>query len=78
MTTAWEIKTRLNKLGKNVEFIGTGQTGILLSDGVAIDAVISDFVAGEVENLIDRKIKKETDWLLLRVKGPYPIMHILA
>ena len=44
MTTAWEIKTRLNKLGKNVEFIGTGQTGILLSDGVAIDAVVSDFV----------------------------------
>ena len=31
---------------KNVEFIGTGQTGILLSDGVAIDAVVSDFVAG--------------------------------
>ena len=35
MTTAWEIKTRLSALNKNVKFIGTGQTGILLSDGVA-------------------------------------------
>ena len=69
MTTAWEIKTRLNKLGKNVEFIGTGQTGILLSDGVAIDAVVSDFVSGEVENLIERKIKKETDLVIIEGQG---------
>ena len=69
MTTAWEIKTRLNKLGKNVEFIGTGQTGILLSDGVAIDAVVSDFMSGEVENLIDNKIKKETDLFIVEGQG---------
>ena len=69
MTTAWEIKTRLNKLGKNVEFIGTGQTGILLSDGVAIDAVVSDFVAGEVENLIDSKLKNEKDLFIVEGQG---------
>ena len=69
MTTAWEIKTRLNKLGKNVEFIGTGQTGILLSDGVAIDAVVSDFVSGEVENLIDSKLKNETDLFIVEGQG---------
>ena len=69
MTTAWEIKTRLNKLGKNVEFIGTGQTGILLSDGVAIDAVVSDFVAGEVENLIDNKLINETDLIIVEGQG---------
>ena len=69
MTTAWEIKTRLNKLGKNVEFIGTGQTGMLLSDGVAIDAVVSDFMSGEVENLIDSKIKKETDLFIVEGQG---------
>ena len=69
MTTAWEIKTRLNKLGKNVEFIGTGQTGILLSDGVAIDAVVSDFVSGEVENLIDSKLNNETDLFIIEGQG---------
>ena len=49
MTTAWEIKTRLSDLNKKVKFIGTGQTGILLSDGIAIDAVISDFMSGEID-----------------------------
>ena len=43
MTTAWEIKERLSAYNKNIEFIGTGQTGILLSKGVAIDAVVADF-----------------------------------
>ena len=54
MTTAWEIKERLSAYNKNIEFIGTGQTGILLSKGVAIDAVVADFMAGEVEYLIDK------------------------
>ncbi|MBC8344986.1 MAG: DUF1611 domain-containing protein [Candidatus Marinimicrobia bacterium] len=55
MTTGWEITQRLKKRGRKVEFIGTGQTGILLSgSGVPIDAVTADFMAGEIEHVIDQ------------------------
>ena len=69
MTTAWEIKTRLSNLNKKVKFIGTGQTGILLSDGIAIDAVISDFMSGEIENLIDTKVENDTDLIIVEGQG---------
>ena len=69
MTTAWEIKTRLSELNKKVKFIGTGQTGILLSDGIAIDAVISDFMSGEIENLIDTKVANDTDLIIVEGQG---------
>ena len=69
MTTAWEIKTRLSDLNKKVKFIGTGQTGILLSDGIAIDAVISDFMSGEIENLIDNKVENDTDLIIVEGQG---------
>ena len=69
MTTAWELSKRLKDRGRKIEFIGTGQTGILLSDGVAIDAVVSDFVAGEVENLIDSKLINETDLFIDEGQG---------
>lgn len=53
MTTAWEITLRLRERGKKIAFLGTGQTGILLGgSGVPIDAVVSDFMAGELEHHI--------------------------
>ena len=69
MTTAWEIKERLKAENKKVEFIGTGQTGILLSGGVAVDAVVADFMAGEIEYLIDKKIKNDTDLVVVEGQG---------
>jgi len=69
MTTAWEIKKRLSIFKKRVVFIGTGQTGKLLSDGIAIDAVIADFMAGEVENLIDTNINCDTDLVVVEGQG---------
>ena len=55
MTTAWELYQTLKKRDRKVEFVGTGQTGILLSgNGVPIDAVISDFMAGEMEYCLDQ------------------------
>ena len=69
MTTAWEIKKRLQAENKNVEFIGTGQTGILLSGGVAVDAVVADFMAGEIEHLIDKNIKDDTDLVVIEGQG---------
>ena len=69
MTVAWEITKSLKTKNKNVEFIGTGQTGILLSvNGVPIDAVVSDFMAGEIEYCLD-KLPKDTDLAIVEGQG---------
>ncbi len=69
MTTAWEITQRLRELGKKVAFLGTGQTGILLSGaGVPIDAVVSDFMAGEVEHHINT-ISSGMDLVIVEGQG---------
>ena len=69
MTTAWEVAQRLKDRGNKVEFIGTGQTGILLSgSGVPIDAVKADFMAGEIEKLID-KVPSDTELVIVEGQG---------
>ena len=69
MTTAWEVCKELNKRKWNVKFLGTGQTGILLSgNGVPIDAVVSDFMAGEIEHHLD-KFSKDTDLVIVEGQG---------
>ena len=69
MTTAWEICKELNKRKWNVKFLGTGQTGILLSgNGVPIDAVVSDFMAGEIEHHLD-KFSNNTDLVIVEGQG---------
>ena len=69
MTTAWEVSERLRSRGRKVEFIGTGQTGILLSGaGVPIDAVKADFMAGEIEHLID-KVSEDTELIIVEGQG---------
>jgi uncharacterized NAD-dependent epimerase/dehydratase family protein len=53
MTAALEIAQGAAARGWDARFIATGQTGIAVSGyGVAIDAVVSDFLAGAVEQLI--------------------------
>ena len=69
MTSAWEISRRLIDRGRKIEFIGTGQTGILLSgSGVPIDAVKADFMAGELEHLIDN-VPKDTELVIVEGQG---------
>ncbi len=69
MTSAWEISRRLIDRGRKIEFIGTGQTGILLSgSGVPIDAVKADFMAGEIEHLIDNT-PKDTELVIVEGQG---------
>jgi uncharacterized NAD-dependent epimerase/dehydratase family protein len=74
MTAAWELKRQLEKRGKNVAFIGTGQTGILLGGyGVAVDAIVSDFESGAIEAEIDRVFG---DIDLIVVEGQGSISHM--
>lgn len=69
MTTGWEIRQRLNQGGRNVQFLGTGQTGILLSGkGVPIDAVVGDFMAGEIEYALDQ-IEESADLVIVEGQG---------
>ena len=50
MFTALAIEKEMRGRGIKADFRATGQTGILIAgDGVSIDAVVSDFVAGAVE-----------------------------
>ena len=52
MYTALAIEKELRKQGAKADFRATGQTGILITgEGVSIDAVIADFIAGAVEVL---------------------------
>ena len=69
MTTAWELYQALKKRDRKVEFIGTGQTGILLSGkGIPIDAVVSDFMAGEIEYCLDQ-LPKNTELAVVEGQG---------
>ena len=74
MTTAWEISVHLKKRGWNAKFIGTGQTGILLGGGVPIDAVTGDFMAGEIEHIIDNT---SSDCDCIIVEGQGALTHML-
>ncbi|NRA19510.1 MAG: DUF1611 domain-containing protein [Oceanospirillaceae bacterium] len=52
MFTTLAIHQELQRRSINATFRATGQTGILIEgDGVPIDAIVSDFIAGAVEQL---------------------------
>lgn len=53
MTTTLEVLRELERRGREPAFAATGQTGILVSGwGIAVDAVVADFVAGAAETLV--------------------------
>lgn len=52
MYSALAINAELKRRGQNSTFRATGQTGILIEgSGIAVDAVVSDFLSGAVEVL---------------------------
>jgi uncharacterized NAD-dependent epimerase/dehydratase family protein len=53
MTVAMEVVGKLRERGLRAEFAATGQTGIMIEGrGIAVDAVVADFVAGAAECLV--------------------------
>ena len=55
MSTSIRLVEGLNEAGADAVFVPTGQTGIMIAGwGIAVDRVISDFVTGAAELLIER------------------------
>jgi uncharacterized NAD-dependent epimerase/dehydratase family protein len=53
MTAQLQLTKRLNAAGLRTRFVATGQTGIMIEGwGIAVDAVVSDFIAGAAERLV--------------------------
>ncbi|MBI5184232.1 MAG: DUF1611 domain-containing protein [Nitrospinae bacterium] len=71
LSTIYEIFQAFRKRGIPSNFIGTGQTGILLAggEGVPADAVVSDFLAGAVEAEIEKSDRKGVDFIFVEGQG---------
>ena len=70
MTTTLEIGHAAMKRGIAVEFVPTGQTGIVIAGwGICIDAVVSDFVAGASEQLVLEAAKRDPELILVEGQG---------
>ncbi|MGH7567712.1 MAG: DUF1611 domain-containing protein [Gemmatimonadales bacterium] len=53
MTAQLQLRDQLVKRGHRTSFVATGQTGIFIEGwGLAVDAVVADFIAGAAEQLV--------------------------
>ncbi len=76
MTTAVELNQTLNSLGVKSILVATGQTSLMQGAkyGVSIDALVSQFVIGEIENAIVQAFEQEKPDLIL-VEGQSAVGH---
>ena len=73
MTTQLQLRDALRVRGRRVAFAATGQTGILIEGrGIAVDAVVADFIAGAAERLT---VEAAEDADLVLVEGQGSIIH---
>jgi uncharacterized NAD-dependent epimerase/dehydratase family protein len=73
MTTQLQILDAVRAKGIRTSFAATGQTGILIEGrGIAVDAVVADFIAGAAESLVLQSAR-EADLVL--VEGQGSIIH---
>jgi uncharacterized NAD-dependent epimerase/dehydratase family protein len=73
MTTQLQILDALRARGIRTAFAATGQTGILIDGrGIAVDAVVADFIAGAAERLV---LECAQDADLVLVEGQGSIIH---
>ena len=69
MTVALELDREANNRGLNSAFVATGQTGIMISNnGLPVDRINSDFVAGMVEEMVIDFTNKH-DWVFVEGQG---------
>ncbi len=69
MTAQLQITQQLNDRGIRTRFVATGQTGIMIEGwGIAVDAVVADFIAGAAEWLV-LEGSKDADIVLVEGQG---------
>ena len=73
MTAQLQLARKLNQTGLRTRFVATGQTGIMIEGwGIAVDAVVADFVAGAAERLV---LEGSVDADVVLVEGQGSINH---
>jgi uncharacterized NAD-dependent epimerase/dehydratase family protein len=73
MTATCELDLEARRRGLRSVFVPTGQTGIAIAGwGIAVDAVVSDFLAGAAERLV---VEGAEQGDLLWVEGQGAILH---
>jgi uncharacterized NAD-dependent epimerase/dehydratase family protein len=74
MTVSLELDLEARRRGLRSVFVPTGQTGIAIAGwGIAVDAVVADFIAGAAERLVIEGAERGGD--LLWVEGQGSIIH---
>jgi uncharacterized NAD-dependent epimerase/dehydratase family protein len=69
MTVALELDRESSNRGLSSAFVATGQTGIMISGtGLPVDRIISDFVAGMVEEMV-LDFSNKYDWVFVEGQG---------
>lgn len=70
MTVALEIDKVAQERGFKSKFIATGQTGIMIcGEGIAIDRVIGDFMAGATEKMVLEADASSPDYIFVEGQG---------
>lgn len=73
MTTQLQLRDAMRHRGHRVAFAPTGQTGILVEGwGIAVDAVVADFIAGAAERLV---LQAAPDADVVLVEGQGSLLH---
>jgi len=73
MTSQLQITQQLNARGLRTRFVATGQTGIMIEGwGIAVDAVVADFIAGAAERLV---LEGSEDADIVLVEGQGSLNH---
>ncbi len=73
MTAQVELRDALLQRGHRTRFVATGQTGIFIEGwGIAVDAVVADFIAGAAETLV---LEAAQDADIILVEGQGSLIH---
>ncbi|MBI2618923.1 MAG: DUF1611 domain-containing protein [Ignavibacteriales bacterium] len=70
MTTILELQKEFQKRGLKSDFVATGQTGMLIRGrGIAVDSIVSDYIAGSIEKEIDRSAAEGSEYIFVEGQG---------
>ena len=73
MTVQLQLRDALAGRGHRTRFVATGQTGIFIEgSGIAVDAVVADFIAGAAETLV---LQAARDADIVLVEGQGSLVH---